>query len=87
MGSGLRKKKVGMGDYTPSEEESKAYLWGVRNNIRISPKQASYGANEWYVEIFSDGKWIHSKEKFGSVEVWEQVYNYYIYYYGKNKEN
>ena len=86
MGSGLKKKKVGMGDYSPSENECKAYLWGVRNNLRIAPKQASWGNNEWFVEIFLNGKWVHNDEKFGPVEVWEQVYNYYIYYYERRSK-
>ena len=79
----LKKRLNPMGDYIPSDYERKAYLYGIRNDIRISPKPVSHNATEWYVEIFSGGKWSHSKEKFGPVDVWKQVYAYYKYYYDK----
>ena len=83
-----KKKKWSMGEYNPTEEEQRAYLWGVEKNIRISPRATVQGStgNQWYVEIFSNGKWTHSPEKFGPVEVWKQVYNYYIYYYERRKK-
>ena len=77
----LKKKLNPMGDYVPSDYEREAYIYGIRNDIRIAPKPVSHNATEWYVEIFSGGKWNHSKDKFGPVDVWKQVYDYYIYYY------
>lgn len=87
IGTKKRKKSDGMGDYAPNAEEFKAYHWGINNGIRIAPKPLTKGLNpsEWYVEIFANGKWNHSKEKFGSVDVWAQVYDYYIHYYNKRK--
>jgi len=81
----LKKKQNPMGDYIPSELETKAYVWGIRNNIRIAPRACNSGSNlDWYVELFINGKWTHNGEKYGPVEVWEMVYKYYIYYYEKN---
>lgn len=76
-----KRKNYTMGDYMATPEEQEAYLWGVRNNLRIAPKCC--GPKQWYVEIFLNGKWNHNGEKFGPVEVWEQVFKYYLYYYGK----
>ena len=77
-----KKKNYTMGDYMPTPEETIAYQWGIRNNIRIAPKRIPNKA-QWYVEIFAGGKWNSSKEVFGPVEVWEQVYSYYKHYYNK----
>ena len=44
MGSGLRKKKGGMGDYLPTEEERKAMVWCIDNRVcKISPLAATPG--------------------------------------------
>ena len=84
----LKKKSNPMGDYIPSDEEVEAYVWGIRNNLRIAPRACSaVNNNEWYVELNLNGKWTHSGEKFGPVEVWQMVYKYYNYYYEKNKSN
>ena len=86
MGSGLKKKKSNpMGDYLPSDKETEAYVWGIRNDVRIAPRAVRQGDNlEWFVDIYSNGKWHNSGEKFGPVEVWEMVYKYYQYYYEKS---
>ncbi len=79
-----KKKNYTMGDYIPTKDEQEAYLWGVREGLRIAPKRVK-NKNAWYVEIFTKGRWQHSPEEFGPVEVWEQVYKYYKYYYEKNR--
>ena len=77
-----RKKNYTMGDYLPSDYEVEAYLWGVRNGLRIAPKRIP-NRNAWYAEIFLKGKWNHNGEEFGPKDIWIQIYNYYIYYYEK----
>ena len=81
----LKKKTNKMGDYVPSDKEREAYVWGIRNGYRIAPRAVSNNSDnkEWYVEIHSGGRFHHSGDKFGPVEVWEQVYKYYQYYYDK----
>lgn len=73
-------KKYSMGKYDPTEYEQEAYEWGVNNNIRISP--CAKGANgQWFVSIYNKGKWNNTPETYGPGEVWEVVFNYYVYYY------
>lgn len=81
-----KKKGVGMGDYLPTEQEQKAYRYGIRNDIRIAPRAVPNSAGSWYVEIFQGGRWSHNGEQFGPVDVWRQVYAYYIYYYNKRNK-
>ena len=83
-----KKAKKGMGDYSPTDEEQEAYLWGVNNNIRIAPKAASKGPlpNEWYLDIYSNRRWVTSPEKYGRGDIWEQLYKYYIHYYERRKK-
>ena len=88
MGIAARKKKNKnpMGDYVPTDEQRDARLWCHRNNIvKIAPKAAAQGNNnnEWYVEVFTNGRWNQSPKKFGPVEIWEVIFNYYKYYYDK----
>ena len=77
-----KRKNYTMGEYSPSDEELKAYLWGVKNSVRIGPKRVP-NKNEWYVEIYTQGKWSHSRETFGPGDVFKQIYKYYEYYYNK----
>ena len=81
------KKRIGMGDYQATKEQQEAYNWGIRNNLRISPRAAQRGPNPttWYVEIFTNGRWVHNKEEYGPGEVWEQVFKYYEYYFNKRE--
>ncbi len=84
MGSGLKNKKgPRMGDYMPTDEEVKAYVWCVNNHIKISPK-AIPQKNEWKVDIQQHSNKVHtSKEAWGPKEIWQQIYTYYEYYYNK----
>ena len=80
-----KKKTYTMGEYSPTQEEQEAYSWGVSNGLRMSPR-AIPNKTAWYVEIFQKGRWVHNNESFGPVEVWEQVYKYYKYYYELRKK-
>lgn len=73
-----------MGKYNPTDEQQEAYIYCMNNNIKISPKGIN-GQNKWYVEVFANGKWHHSPEKHGPVEVWEVFFNYCKHYYDKQR--
>ena len=91
MGSGTknRKKKIGMGDYLPTQEEQEAMRFCIDKRIvKIAPKAVSaYNNTEWYIDIWSGGKWNTSPTKYGPGEVWEQIYTYYVYYRGKSDQS
>ena len=78
------KKKNWMPDYIPTKEEYDAYLYCVRNSIRISPGGTNIH-NEWTIDIFAKGKWNKSPDSYGHKEIWEVYYNYCKYYYEKSK--
>ena len=76
------KKKSWMPAYNPTKEEYDAYLYCVRNSIRISPG-GTHIHNEWTIDVFAKGKWNKSPKTFGPKEIWEVFYNYCKYYYDK----
>ena len=74
-----------MPNYTPSDDERKAYMYCVRNNIRISPAAIPGDNDHWHIEIFSNNKWNASPQKFDKTEVWGVCYNYCKHYYEQNR--
>jgi len=86
MGSGTKKKSgVDMGTYSCKLSECDAREWGIRNGIYIAPFAKSN--TEWYVTINVNGKISTSPETYGKVEIWKQIYKYYLYYYNKYTKN
>jgi hypothetical protein len=82
MGSGSKRKGViDMGSYSCKLSECDARDWGIRNGIYIAPFAKS--PTEWYVTINVNGKISTSPETYGKVEIWKQIYKYYLYYYSK----
>ena len=82
MPGGRKKNKHKfMPDYTPSEQETEAYIYCVRNNIRISPK--GIDGDNWHIEVYAGGKWNQSKEQYGREEIWKEYYKCCLYYYDK----
>jgi len=78
-----KKKGIDMGEYIPSDEEYKAFVWCIRNNIKIAPRARS--ESDWYLIIFINGKQFQSPLHYGKIDIWVQLYQFYLYYY--NKEN
>jgi hypothetical protein len=82
MGSGLKKGKKQMKSYLRTTEEDKAYLWGVRNGLKISP--FAHSATEWWIDVeFKDRK-KRSPIKYGSKEIWPKIFELYKFYYDKH---
>lgn len=83
MGSGTKKKKgeIDMGNYTGSIREKEAYAWCINNNIYIAPK--AFSTTEWNICITINGKIKTSPDTYKKIEIWKQMYKYYLYYYNK----
>jgi len=76
-----KKSTVDMGNYLYSDKEFQAYKWCVDNGIYITPKPES--TTKWKLEITMNNKSIISPDSYPKVEIWKQMYKYYIYYYDK----
>ena len=72
-----------MGQYIYSDEEFEAYSWCIKNGIRISP--IAKDETNWFIEITINNKTNRSPETYKKVVVWEKLFEYYLYYYGKYK--
>tara|TARA_R110000824_G_scaffold45177_3_gene130831 strand:+ start:7172 stop:7507 length:336 start_codon:yes stop_codon:yes gene_type:complete len=83
MGSGYKKKEgVNMGNYTATDREIDAYVWCVRNDIKITPSAKS--STEWYLDIIINGRISRSPSTYKKMEIWKQLYKFYLYYYNKH---
>jgi len=76
-------KKDPMGQYIYSDEELEAYSWCIKNGIRISP--IAKDETNWFIEITINNKTNRSPETYKKMVIWEKLFEYYIYYYGKYK--
>jgi hypothetical protein len=86
MGSGSKKKGgIDMGNYIASANEQTAYVWCINNNIYITPKAKS--TTEWYICIVINKKQSISPEAYKKIDIWKQLYKYYLYYYNKYSNN
>ncbi len=73
-------------DYSPSNEEQKAYEYCLDNDIRISPWYHSQG--KWYIGISTpeDYKKVYkSKHVYDKDTIWFSFYDMCKFYYNKRK--
>jgi len=89
MGSGLKNKKGNrMGDYMPTASQLEAQKWCITNEIRIWPTETKFKSGEWWAEIqINRGKIFRSPEAYGPGDIWKQIYEYFEFYYVKNRGN
>jgi hypothetical protein len=76
-------------DYMQTTEEQEAYLYCVKNNIRISPVAVKDIIGSWAVGISlpDNHKVVHrSPEICDKHSIMEVMYRYCIYYYNKRKQ-
>jgi len=76
-----KKTVIDMGNYLYSKKEFEAYKWCIENGIYITPKAKS--TNQWYLTIEINKKINISPDSYGKMDIWKQMYKYYIYYYDK----
>jgi len=85
MGSGSKKStQMDMGNYIPNKQEQLAYSWCINNGIYISPKSST--TSTWHLLIEINKKISISPDTYKKVEIWKQLYKFYIYYYNKYGE-
>ena len=76
-----KKSTIDMGNYLYSKKEFEAYKWCIENGIYITPKAKS--TSQWYLTIEINKKINVSPDSYGKMDIWRQMYKYYIYYYDK----
>lgn len=82
MGSGLKKKKAEeMKPILRNKEQEQAYRWGLKNKVYISPFAAS--STEWWIDINVNDKEIRSPIKYSGKDIWEKIFELYIFYFNK----
>lgn len=82
MGSGLKKKKAEqMTAVLRNKEEEKAFLWGLRNGVHISPFAAS--ESKWWIDIEVKGEKVRSPGTYDGKTIWKKVFELYLFYFNK----
>ena len=76
-----KKSQIEMGNYTASPSEFNAFKWCIDNGIYISPY--AYSTLEWYICITMNNKSSLSPSTYKKIDVWKQIYRFYLYYYNK----
>ena len=77
-----------MGDYLPTATQREAHRWCIDNCIHIWPTETKQNSGVWHIDIqIYKGPLHRAPEEFGPVEIWEKIYEYYEYYYVKNRES
>ena len=80
----IKKKAIDMGDYIPTDEEFEAYRWGVNNGISIAPHAVDY--THWKIAIrINNGKINLSPSTYTKDNIWQEIFKFYVYYYGKRE--
>ena len=82
-----RKKRQLPNDYVCTPKEEQAYLYCVKNDIRISPIGVQGTLDQWYIGISTpeDYKRVYnSPETCDRHSVWQIFYKYCNYYYEKS---
>jgi hypothetical protein len=74
-------RKINMGQYMATSQERKHMRWCINNEIKISP--TAFSTYEWYIDIEINNKKNRSPQVYTKKDLWEQIFNYYKYYYNK----
>lgn len=79
------KRKQQKTTYIASDLESEAYLWCVRNDVRVSPG-GTKTKGEWTIDVSTDGKtWKRSPWTVQEDSLWQKYYEICLWYYEKYK--
>ena len=77
----MAKKGIDMGYYMANTEERKAMRWCINNGIKIGPYANS--TIDWYIDIEIGGKINRSPYLYKKLQIWEEIFKFYKYYYNK----
>lgn len=87
MGSGLRKNKrffQPMLPYQRSDLENNAYLWCIRNGIKIAPFAVlNSEPRRWWVDVNAKEKVKRSPYQYEEAQIWPKIFELYVFYYEK----
>ena len=88
MGSGLKKKRKGlfnpMPEYFRSELENNAYLWCIRNDIKISPFAVlNSEPRKWWIDVVAKNKVKRSPYQYDDYQIWPKIFELYVFYFEK----
>ena len=79
-----KRTEIDMGNYIAADEERKAMIWCVKNNIYISPKAKS--STTWSIVIVVSGREHEDPTVYKKIEIWKKIFEYYKYYFKKYKK-
>jgi|TARA_R100001480_G_scaffold81225_2_gene90299 hypothetical protein len=77
----MARKRIDMGYHMANTEERKAMQWCINNGIKISPY--AHSTMEWHIDIEINGKTNRSPYLYKKVQIWEEIFKFYKYYYNK----
>ena len=87
MGSGLKKNKrffQPMLHYQRSELENNAYLWCIRNDIKISPFAVlNSQPRKWWIDVVAKNKVKRSPYQYDDEQIWPKIFELYVFYFEK----
>jgi len=88
MGSGLKKKKSRffnpMPDYLRDELENNAYIWCIKNDIKIAPFAVlNSEPRKWWIDVDAKGKKTRSPYQYDENQIWPKLFELYVFYYKK----
>ena len=79
-------KRINMGYHMATSEERKHMQWCINNGIKISP--FAHSSNyEWHIDIEINNKKNRSPYLYKKVQIWEEIFKFYKYYYNKYGKN
>jgi len=79
-----KKSPWNMGEYKRTKQDYEAYIWCIRNNIKIATLANKEGS--CWIEINIKGNINRYPNIFIRDLVWEKFYEYCRYYYDKHKK-
>ena len=82
-----RKKKVLVVAPEWTDEDTEAYLWCVKNGIKISPWAASSDRDNYHywIDVEVNGVKRRSPKTYNGRELNNKIFELYRFYYDKNK--
>jgi len=78
-------RKINMGHFMATSKQREHMRWCINNGIKISPFAKS--TYEWYIDVEINGRKNRSPHVHTKKDLWEQIFNYYKYYYKKYGKN
>ena len=70
--------------YQRSELENNAYLWCIRNDIKISPFAVlNSEPRKWWIDVVTKNKVKRSPYQYDDKQIWPKIFELYVFYFEK----